>query len=347
MATSEKVKFCSTCGNKCRFTDRFCGTCGENVSDKTSIDDKRKKKDIRTSDDYILINSKKKRFPASSTITTRSKFFKKVNDKPVMINVVLIRAAEDKELSIVRGSKLPVQVKKGFDADQVLKSNVKKHVDHDQHFCGIENNCFMYPDMKIVDVAPETRHKFTVQKYKDDLGRQYSKIDLYLRKSVNAEKNCTSENWFEEVINPNAIYDNTISAEKFFRSTLTNQDGNFELESPKNYETSVSSERLESAKPAAVTSTVPIISTKHMDSDEEPIAPVFSTPEISNAESIYYPIFQPSIDTSPTFSPVNVGTKVFCPISNKRFFVTETKKHADVCLTRKTQRNINDITNDW
>ena len=244
MATSEKVKFCSACGNKCRFTDRFCGTCGENVSDKTSIDGN-KKKDIKTSDDYILLNYKKKRFPASSTITARSKFFKKVNDKPVMINVGLIRAAEDKELSLVRGSKLPVQVEKGFDADQVLKSSVKKHVDHDQHFCDIENYCFMYPDMKIVDVAPGTRHKFTVPKCKDDLGRPCSKIDLYLRKSVNAEKNCTSENWFEEVINPNAIYDNTNSAEKFFRTTLTNQDGNFELDSPTNYETCVSSERLE------------------------------------------------------------------------------------------------------
>ena len=63
----------------------------------------------------MLLNSKKKRFPASSTIATRSKFFKKVNDKPVMINVGLIRAAEDNELSLVRGSKLPVQVKKGFD----------------------------------------------------------------------------------------------------------------------------------------------------------------------------------------------------------------------------------------
>ena len=62
----------------------------------------------------MLLNSKKKRFPASLTITIRSKFFKKVNDKPVIINVGLIRAAEDNELSHVRGSKLPVQVKKGL-----------------------------------------------------------------------------------------------------------------------------------------------------------------------------------------------------------------------------------------
>ena len=87
MSTPEKVKFYSACGNKCRFTDRFFGTCGENVSEKTSIDDN-EKKDIRTFDDFMLLNSKKKRFPVSSTITARSKFFKKVNNKPVMIMLV-------------------------------------------------------------------------------------------------------------------------------------------------------------------------------------------------------------------------------------------------------------------
>ena len=35
MAASEKIKFCSACANKCRFTDRICGTWGGNVSAKT------------------------------------------------------------------------------------------------------------------------------------------------------------------------------------------------------------------------------------------------------------------------------------------------------------------------
>ena len=61
MATSEKVKFCSASGNKCQFTDRFWGSCWENVSDKASIDDN-EKKDIRTFDDYIVLNSNKKKF---------------------------------------------------------------------------------------------------------------------------------------------------------------------------------------------------------------------------------------------------------------------------------------------
>ena len=83
-----------------------------------------------------------------------------------------------------------------------------------------------------------------------------------------------------------------------------------------------------------------------MDSNEEPIALVFSTPKVSNTQSIYYPIFQPSIVTSPTFLLVNLVTNVFCPISNRSFFVTEIEEHADLCLTRKTQQNIIDITDD-
>ena len=124
------------------------------------------------------------------------------------------------------------------------------------------------------------------------------------------------------------------SSEKFFCTTVTNQDGNFELESPTNCETWVCSERLENAKPAAITSTVPIASTKHTDNNEEPIASVLSTPKVSSAQSNYYPIFQPSINTSPTFSPIKVGKN------------TEIEEHADLCFTRKTQRNIIDVTND-
>ena len=78
--------------------------------------------------------------------------------------------------------------------------------------------------MKIVNIVPGTQHKFTILKYKDDLGRLYSKIDLHLCKAGSVEKNCTSENWFEWVINPNAIHDNAVSNEKFFCITLTNQD---------------------------------------------------------------------------------------------------------------------------
>ena len=173
----------------------------------------------------------------------------------------------------------------------------------------------------------------------------YDRLMIDLCKAIKTGKSCASENWFEEVINPNAIYGNTISTEKFFRATLTNQDGKLELDSLTNNETCVRSEILDNAKPGEVTSTDPMFLAKHKDSNEKQIPPVLGTPKISNPQSIYYPIFQPFIETSPTFSQVNAGTKMFCPIYNKRFFVKEINEHADECLTRKTQRNITDITN--
>ena len=84
-----------------------------------------------------------------------------------------------------------MQVKKGFDAEQVLKSAIKKHADHDQNFCDIESYCLMYPElcilmyMKIADVVPEAQHKYTAQKCKDEMGRPYSKINLiYAKQSM-------------------------------------------------------------------------------------------------------------------------------------------------------------------
>ena len=104
------------------------------------------------------------------------------------------------------------------------------------------------------------------------------KIDLYLCKAGNVEENCTSESWFDRaIINPSAIHDNTVFTEKFYCTTLTNQDCNFELESSTNYETCVCNERLEKTKPAALTSAVAIVSTKDTDNNKEPIASVFNT----------------------------------------------------------------------
>ena len=230
-----------------------------------------------------------------------------------------------------------MQVRKGFDADQALKSAVKKHAYHNQHFRDIESYCLIYPDMEIVDVVPGTKHKLTVQKYKDELGRPYSKIELYLCKAVNAEKNCASENWFEAVIKPNVIYDNAISPEKFFPTTLANQDRKFELDSLTNYKTCVSSAILENAKPAAVTSTDPIVSTKHMDSDVRQFLAhlKYLTSRVSIIQYFNLPLTPHQY----------VGANVFCPICNKTFFIKEIKGNAAVCLIRKTQRNITDITN--
>ena len=114
-------------------------------------------------------------------------------------------------------------------------STVKKHADPNPHFCDIENCCIMYPDIKIVDIEPETQHKFTVQNTRmNQENHTHRQTCIYAKQAI-LKKNCTSKKWFERVIIPNGIHDNRISTEMFFFTTLANQSSNFELEPLKKF----------------------------------------------------------------------------------------------------------------
>ena len=55
-----------------------------------------------------------------------------------------------------------------------------KHSNHDKFFCSSEDYLLLYPDQKVVTSIPESEELFTVKKYKKELAKPYSKLDLYL-----------------------------------------------------------------------------------------------------------------------------------------------------------------------
>ena len=57
-----------------------------------------------------------------------------------------------------------------------------KHANHDLFFCGLEDFALLYPDQKVFYYISGTNDYFTVKKYKKELAKPYSKIDLYLCK---------------------------------------------------------------------------------------------------------------------------------------------------------------------
>ena len=187
------MAFCKQCGAAREETDKFCGTCGSKRESKESI------------------------LPTTSTTSTlkdytkykgreRSGFFKnnkrqsdsnnidgekcsKKKDKAacnfkvhVIINVGIVRLNEQNELVIVRGSKLPIKLNKTCSAAQVLHEAINKHANHDQFFCALEHYALLYPDQKIVVTIPGSDEYFTVEKYKAELAKPYSKVDLYICK---------------------------------------------------------------------------------------------------------------------------------------------------------------------
>ena len=107
----------------------------------------------------------------------------------VLINVGLIRESEkDGTLHIVRGSKLPIQVPRQANSDSVHKFALEKHANRDQFFCGLEDWTLLYPDQKKVDIIPGTTIPFNVERYKKELAKPYSKIDLYLCKTHEVDR---------------------------------------------------------------------------------------------------------------------------------------------------------------
>ena len=98
----------------------------------------------------------------------------------VTINIGLIKSTDKNNYNLgpIRGSRLPVKVQKTFTAAKVLSAGILKHSNHDEFFCSSEDCLLLYPDQKVVTNIPGSEELFTAEKYKKELGKRYSKLDL-------------------------------------------------------------------------------------------------------------------------------------------------------------------------
>ena len=219
----------------------------------------------------------------------------------VAINVGVISNSERNDsLSIIRGSRLPVKVQKGFNASQVLKEAITKHSNHDQFFCGLEDYDLLYPDQKVVDYIPGTDDCFTVEKYKKELAKPYSKIDLYLCKvhdiseqsdAIEFDNNKFTNSQISGIFDDN----NTTGLITDFDAFLNNS--------------SVYSPLLDAE-----------FSTKK-EKGQQDLLPM------DNCAS--------SSTSNHTASARVTVHQVFCPICNKKFDTSVIEEHADACLASK------------
>ncbi|CAG5974199.1 unnamed protein product, partial [Menidia menidia] len=96
----------------------------------------------------------------------------------VKINVGLMRMQGD-SLKTVRGKLLPIEIHPEWASEQVLAAAVKKQKDFniDLRDCA---HVLLYPDAREVKNIPGTDIPFTVQKYKEAIGKPYQRITLYI-----------------------------------------------------------------------------------------------------------------------------------------------------------------------
>ena len=176
-------EYCGKCGTKIKEDFNFCTTCGNKVKNiekaEKTLDLKEFIKNKGSERGSFFKRKNKKEEQQQPVKRKKFTFSSRSKVEDVTINIGIISDTNG-QLTISRGSKLPVRVSKHFDSAQVLLAAVKKHSDHDQFFCPLESYVLLYPDQKQVISIPGSPELFTLEKYKKELAKPYSKIDLYL-----------------------------------------------------------------------------------------------------------------------------------------------------------------------
>ena len=197
--------FCVSCGSKVNSGDKFCFKCGSKVPE-TSLSGRDSKLEeeqasssssTRSLSQFLTakveersgFSKPNKGFKRKANNTGSTSKGKRGIDNRVVIHVGLISENEEGKLAIARGSKVALRVGKDFGAREVCEAAVKKHSDHDQFFCGDEDYILLYPDQKAVVKVPGSDEKFSVAKYKQELAKPYSKVDLFICKESDFTKN--------------------------------------------------------------------------------------------------------------------------------------------------------------
>ena len=178
----EPKMFCRKCGEEVKEIDNFCGKCGEKQQQKTVTE----KKEVKTLslDSYKQFKREERagHFKPSKSSTSTSTITRK--SEPLMHNVTInVETMKNVNLNLkpVRGKKLPLKVKIAINYDDLKKRAIEKHSHHDQSFCGLEEYVLLYPDGREALFLPEiTSTRYQLDSYKEELGKPYSQIVLYL-----------------------------------------------------------------------------------------------------------------------------------------------------------------------
>ena len=183
-----EIKFCSVCGSKVAESDQFCGSCGTKRVNFQK--DGRIKVTATTKSLKDFLQEKRKdrqkfSLPRKSLgchkVRSDAKPSHKIVDTSVIIEVGIMDMSKG-NLEPVRGSRLPVKVRKDMNQEEICQLAIKKHCDHDQFFTNLEQYVLLYPDKKLVYQVPGTTEMFTLAKYKTELGKPFSILTLFLCK---------------------------------------------------------------------------------------------------------------------------------------------------------------------
>lgn len=187
--------FCSQCGSQLTSDAKYCHVCGVTKGVTDAEEDsfrlsqpEHSRKRVQSTPVALSFDEYRERKGKER----RSRFMPKKakNEHGEKLNLVTIQIGlirlKDGELKAVRGSNLPVKVLPTIGADELLKKGAEKMVkfNSDLNLCSPSSFTLLYPDRTEVKYLPGTTEPFTLQRYKEELGKGYGRITLFLCRTV-------------------------------------------------------------------------------------------------------------------------------------------------------------------
>ena len=158
--------FCHSCGGWRRQDHKFCPKCGVSVSSSSTSK-------VGTFKSFLTQKSKERQ------MAFKSKSKKPKTEELVTITIG-IGSTSSGVFKPVRGKSLPLKVSKHASAKTVLDEALKKRSSYDRTFRNDKTYKLCFPDGSQVATLPGTKEAFTLEKYKEDLGKTCARITLFL-----------------------------------------------------------------------------------------------------------------------------------------------------------------------
>ena len=194
--------FCSKCGTKRITNGNFCHNCGQSFVSNVESCGSQHSQQAESSNSVASTVTKTIGQKTSASTVSFKEFMKrketdrqnkfepkkkkiKVSEKipevEVSINVGYMKLDNDGiNLKKCRGKTLPIKVSSFAGRNEILEKSVRKHANHDKNILGELEHVLLNGDGNGIITLPGTNDEFVLSKYKEDIGKNYNRITLYI-----------------------------------------------------------------------------------------------------------------------------------------------------------------------
>ena len=201
------MTFCSSCGAKAVEGAMFCHQCGfsvkqaggsdvsrpENASASPATCSKAPSRLPSGTGPPLLTftefrkrkeSDRQKHFNTKSKASGKRKTNETDKEKLVTCKIAFMTYREDTgRLKLVRGSQHSLSLSPAINAYELRRKAVEKLSRFNRLLSNYpEHYCLLYPDLTLVCMIPGTEKPFTLKEYKEDLGKPYERLTLYICK---------------------------------------------------------------------------------------------------------------------------------------------------------------------